>query len=89
MGRQLRGLFVTAGLVQVDVEVLTSVSTSWAEFNALAIQGQSTAFDLAVEHGDATEVEVAALRADLEARDAAGQFFACSVRVRCSGIKPL
>jgi ubiquinone/menaquinone biosynthesis C-methylase UbiE len=35
IGRQLRGLFVAAGLVHVEVEVITEVKTSWAEFNAL------------------------------------------------------
>jgi len=85
IGRQLKGLFVAAGLVQVQVEVLTEVSTSWSQF--IALPGPSV-FDRALARGDATQAELDELKSDLEARDAEGRFFACAVRMRCSGIKP-
>lgn len=88
IGRQLRGLFVAAGLVKVDVEVTTEVITSWADLNALEVRGRPTVVEQAALRGIATRDELAALQADLEARDAAGRFFACGVRMRCSGLKP-
>ena len=88
IGRQLRGLFIAAGLVDVDIEVLTKVSRSWGEFNALADPTGPSLFDQAVARGDASRAEVDALEADLLDRHADGRFFACAVRMRCSGAKP-
>jgi SAM-dependent methyltransferase len=85
IGSQLRGLFVSAGLDQVQVEVITEVSTSWSQFTAL--QGPSV-FDSALSRGVATREELDELKSDLEARDAQGRFFSCATRMRCSGIKP-
>jgi SAM-dependent methyltransferase len=85
MGRQLRGLFVSAGLDQVQVDVIAEVSTSWSQFTAL--QGSSV-FDSALSRGVATREELDELKSDLEARDAQGRFFSCTARMRCSGIKP-
>lgn len=85
IGRQLRGLFIAVGLIQVQVEVIPEVSTSWAQFTALPGEG---VFDGAVGRGEVTQEELDGLRSDLEARDADGRFFSCAVRMRCSGIKP-
>jgi SAM-dependent methyltransferase len=85
MGRQLRGLFVSAGLDQIQVEAITDVSTSWSQFTALL---GSSVFDSALSRGVATREELDELQSDLEARDAEGRFFSCSTRMRCSGIKP-
>jgi len=85
IGRQLRGLFVAAGLVQVQVEVISEVGTSWSQFTALMGPG---AFDRALERGDATQEELDELTSDLQTRDADGRFFSCAVRMRCRGFKP-
>jgi hypothetical protein len=85
MGRQLRGLFVSAGLDRVQVEVISEVSTSWSQFTALL---GSSVFDSALSRGVATREEIDELKSDLEARDAQGRFFSCAARMRCSGIKP-
>lgn len=88
IGRQLRALLVGAGLIDVDVEALSQVSTSWADFEAVAGQHSPTMFDVAVETGVASVLEVAALEDDLRARDREGRFFACAVRMRACGTKP-
>jgi SAM-dependent methyltransferase len=85
MGRQLRGLFIASGLEEVQVEVITDVSTTWTQFSTLSGPGL---FDSAAVRSDATVQELEALKADLKERDAQGRFFACEVRMRCSGIKP-
>jgi SAM-dependent methyltransferase len=85
MGTQLRGLFVSAGLDQVQVEAITEVSTSWSQFTALL---GSSVFDSALSRGVATREELDELKSDLEARDAQGRFFSCATRMRCSGVKP-
>ena len=87
IGRQLRGLFVAAGLVDVKVEAFTEVSVSWSEFDVLR-PGQPTALDIALAQGSASVSEVEDLKADLAGRDRDGRFFACSVRMRCQGTKP-
>jgi SAM-dependent methyltransferase len=84
MGTQLRGLFVSAGLDQVKVEVITEVSTSWSQFAAIL---GSSVFDSALSRGVATREEIEELKSDLQARDAQGRFFSCATRMRCSGIK--
>jgi SAM-dependent methyltransferase len=88
IGRQLYGLFVDAGLVDLTVEVVPAVETSWAAFRAQMGETGPTAFELAVTRGDASLAEVIALEADLESRGADGRFFACTMAVRCSGVKP-
>lgn len=87
IGRQLKDLFVVAGLVDVRVEVLSEVYTTWEDFNALR-PGQPTAIDLALERGLAGPEEAEGLRADLAERDRKGRFFACAIRMRCQGTKP-
>jgi len=88
IGRQLRGLLAGAGLAEVDVEVLTQVSTSWADFNALSGEHRPTIFDFAVGSGVASAEEVEALEGDLRTRDSQGRFFACALRMRATGTKP-
>ena len=88
IGRQLRGLLAGAGLAAVDVEVLTQVSTSWDDFNALTGEHRPTVFDFAIENGVAPASEVEALERDLRTRDDDGRFFACAVRMRATGTKP-
>jgi SAM-dependent methyltransferase len=85
MGTQLRGLFVSAGLGQVQVEAITEVSTSWSQFTALL---GSSVFDSALSRGVATQEEIDEMKSDLETRDAEERFFSCATRMRCSGIKP-
>jgi len=87
IGRQLRALFLRAGLTEVDLRVVAHVITSWADFKALTgfVEGLP---ETAVAKGLASEAQVRSLLADLEARDAEGCFFGCFVFMRCKGVRP-
>src|SRR5262249_7591361 len=76
IGRQLRALFVDAGLGDVDARVAPLVVTSWADFRA--ISGLIEVLEAAaVAAGLATAEEVRALLSDFERRDPRGRFFPC------------
>src|SRR5262245_9871644 len=85
IGRQLRGLFLGAGLVQVDVRIAPLVITSWADFRTISGVVDELPKGV-VTAGIAGADEVAGLLADLQRRDGEGRFFACLVAVRCKGV---
>jgi ubiquinone/menaquinone biosynthesis C-methylase UbiE len=86
IGRQLRALFVDAGLLQVDVRLAPVVLTSWADFRAISGLVEWLE-EGAVAAGLATAAQIRALLSDFERRDAEGRFFACLVAMRCKGVK--
>ncbi len=86
IGRQLRGLFLRAGLLNVDVRMAPLVITSWSDFRTISglVDELPTT---AVTGGLATAEEIRGLLSDFERRDAEGRFFACLVAVRCKGFR--
>jgi SAM-dependent methyltransferase len=86
IGRQLRGLFLDAGLTDVEVRCFATPTTSLAEWSAkFGVRG---AVDAAVASGrvsaNAAETWFEALRE----RDAAGRFLGASMLGMVSGTKP-
>src|SRR5262245_40823275 len=90
VGRALRGLFLGAGLVDVEARVTPVVITSWSEFRAISgfAEDAETTVAMAVAAGLASREEVRALLSDFEARDTDGRFFGCLVAMRCTGVRP-
>jgi SAM-dependent methyltransferase len=86
IGRQLRGLFLQAGLINVELQVAPLLITSWSEIRTL--WGMDNLAKIAVAGGLATAEEIELLLSDLESRDAEGRFFACLVGTRCKGVRP-
>ncbi len=86
IGRQLRALFLDAGLVDVDARVVPLVITSWADFRAIAGFGDDLQAN-AIARGLATPEQARALVSNFEARDRDGRFFACLVVMRCKGVR--
>lgn len=87
IGRQLRDLFLRAGLVHVDLRVAPLVITTWADFRTISGMGDHL-WTGAVAAGLATPEQVSALLSDFERRDAEGRFLACLVAMRCKGVRP-
>lgn len=85
-GRQLRGFFLRAGLVDVEAELVSLPITSWPDLRSLFMHDDLVA--MAVAARLASREAAQGLVADLEARDAEGRFFACLVAVRCRGVRP-
>ncbi len=86
IGRQLRALFLGAGLVDVELRVIPLVITSWSDFKT--VTGLAEDLRTAVAKGFASEAQTRALVGDLEARDAEGRFLACIIAMRCRGLRP-
>jgi ubiquinone/menaquinone biosynthesis C-methylase UbiE len=87
IGRQLRALFLHAGLAQVDCRVVPIVITSWSDFRAIQGLGSDLQTN-AVARGLATAEEAGALLSDLERRDREGRFLGCLVVMACRGVHP-
>jgi len=87
IGRQLRGLFLRAGLVQVEARVVPLVVTSWSDFRVIQCLGDDFAAN-AVARGFATVEQASELLADFESRDREGRFFGCLIIIRCKGVRP-
>jgi len=86
IGRRLRGLFVGAGLVDVELRMFGAPSTSFGEW--VRRMGLAPAVQRAAELG---RVPAAAARVwldELEARDRAGRFFAASTFFMASATRP-
>jgi SAM-dependent methyltransferase len=88
IGRQLRRLFLAAGLVNVEVQVAPLVLTSLDSYLQLQVSPPEQAAQKAEELGIASAERVRALYADYEALNAAGQFFSCAIVMRCRGHRP-
>ncbi len=88
IGRQLRALFLGAGLQKVRVELLQGLSTSLAAFRSISFGSTEELVARATALGIATPDEVHALLADLEERDAQGRFLSLAVSIRCVGVLP-
>jgi hypothetical protein len=90
VGRALRGLYVAAGLVDVEARPTPVAITSWSEFRTISdfAEDPEATVAMAVAAEIASADEVWALLADLEARDAVERFFGCLVAVRCTGVSP-
>ncbi len=87
IGRQLRGLFLSAGLTHVDLRVAPLVTTSLSEFQTFAgVMDDIRA--RAVAAGLATAEQLGGLLSDFARRDAEGCFFACILTMRCKGVRP-
>ncbi len=86
-GRQLKGLFLAAGLSSVDFRFVPYVVTTWREFKAMHCDFGEELGRIGVERGLVTPDEARALIADLEARDADGRFLACLVIARCKAVR--
>ncbi len=86
-GRQLKGLFLAAGLSSVDFRVVPYVVTTWREFKAMHCDFAEELGRIGVERGLVTPDEARALIADLESRDAEGRFHACLMIMRCKALR--
>jgi SAM-dependent methyltransferase len=86
IGRRLRGLFVDAGLVDVELRMFGAPSTSFGEW--VRRMGLAPAVQRAVELGRAPAAAASAWLAELEARDRAGRFFAASTFFMASATRP-
>ncbi len=83
-GTRLRGMFVRAGLIEVE-QVVRSVELPYADFvHALGLQDRLA---LAVDKHDVTPDEARRFVASLEARDRAGTFFASAIAYSVAGTK--
>ncbi len=87
IGRQLRSLFVEAGLTMVDAHPNPLVATSLGLFSAAFPGGFESALQIAKESGRVDSHEVETLLADLKTRDAESRFFGLALFVTCRGVK--
>lgn len=85
-GRQLRGRFHAAGLIDTAVEAYAHVFTSYALARRLGQLDRVEA--LAMSSGAMSAEEVQYLRAGFEAADAAGRFCCCCTHMLASGRRP-
>ena len=86
IGRRLHGLFVDAGLVDVEVRMFGVPSTSFGEW--MRRMGLAPAAQRAAELGRVSAAASSAWLAELEARDRAGRFFAASTFFMASATRP-
>ena len=86
MGRRLHGLFVDAGLVDVELRMFGVPSTSCSEW--VLRMGVAPAVQRAVQLGRCTAAAAGAWLAELQARDRAGRFFAASSFFMASATRP-
>ncbi len=86
IGRRLHGLFVDAGLVDVEVRMFGVPSTSFGEW--VRRMGLVPAMRRAEELGRAPAAASRAWLEELEARDRAGRFFAASTFFMASATRP-
>ena len=86
IGRRLRGHFIDAGLVDVEVRIFGAPSTSFGEW--VRRMGLVPALQRAAELERAPAAACSAWLAELEARDRAGRFFAASTFFMASATRP-
>lgn len=86
IGRRLRGLFVDAGLVDVEVHMFGAPSTNFGEW--VRRMGLAPAVQRAVALGRAPAAAARAWLEEVEARDRAGRFFAASTFFMASATRP-
>jgi ubiquinone/menaquinone biosynthesis C-methylase UbiE len=85
IGRQVRAMFVDAGLDEVDVRLFTVQGTSFAEWRGR--MGMERAVRRAVDRNGVSASAADAWLAELGAREAAGRFFATSMFFMASGTR--
>ena len=86
IGRQLRAMFIDAGLEEIDVRLFPIQSTSFAEWNSRV--GAEQAATRAVSLGLVSEAAAAAWIGELREREAANRFLATGMFFMVSGTKP-
>ena len=86
LGRQLRALFLDAGLKGVEVRIFSILHTDFAQWSER--MGIDEALRAVVDAGHASTASADAWLTDLRARDAAGRFFAANILCMVSGTKP-
>lgn len=86
IGRQLRSMFVDAGLEDVGLRLFPIQSTSLAEWNSRV--GAEAALGRCVNAGRLSEAAAAAWIEELRERDAAGRFLATGMFYMVSASKP-
>jgi ubiquinone/menaquinone biosynthesis C-methylase UbiE len=87
IGRQLRALFIEAGLADVDVRCFSVMSTNLAEWSRRL--GIAEVMSHSVASGRIRAERAEAWLSDLRDRDAAGRFLACSTFFMVAGAKAL
>lgn len=85
IGRQLRGMFLRAGLVEVDVIAHTLFVLDYATLDRMG--NIDAGFVAAVEAGRLTEADVAQIKADMRRRQDEGSFLMCAGVFTVSGTK--
>jgi len=86
IGRQVRAMFVDAGLDEVGLRLFPIHTTSLAEWNSRV--GAEAALDRCVTLGQLSASAAAAWIRELRERDAAGRFLATGTFFMVSGTKP-
>jgi hypothetical protein len=86
IGRQVRSIFVDAGLEDVGLRLFPIHSTSLAEWNSRV--GAEAALKRCVNLGQVSDAAAAAWIGELRERDAAGRFLATGIFFMVSGSKP-
>jgi SAM-dependent methyltransferase len=86
IGRRLRGLFIDAGLIDVEVRMFGAPSTNFGEW--VRRMGLAPAVQRAAALGRAPAAASSAWLAELAARDLAGRFFAASTFFMASATRP-
>jgi ubiquinone/menaquinone biosynthesis C-methylase UbiE len=85
IGRQLRALFIEAGLADIDVRCFSVMSTNLAEWSGRL--GITEVMDKAIASGRIRAECAEAWLSDLCERDATGRFLACSTFFMVAGVK--
>ena len=86
VGRQLRALFLNAGLVDVEVRFFTAMNTSLAEWYGR--MGVDDALRTSVDSGRISAVSAKAWIDELLGRDAEGRFFSANTFCMVAGTQP-
>lgn len=86
IGRQLRAMFIDAGLEEVDVSLFPIKSTSFAEWNSRV--GAEGALRIAVDQRQVSQAAAAAWLKEQQVREAASRFLATGMFFMVSGTKP-
>lgn len=86
MGRRLRGLFMEAGLVNVELRCFSAPTTGYAEWNSKF--GIDEVLRSAVASGRIPPDHAVAWVEDLRTRDANGRFLACTTLCMVAGTRP-
>jgi ubiquinone/menaquinone biosynthesis C-methylase UbiE len=86
LGRQLRALFLDAGLTDIEVRLFSSPHTNFGQWSER--MGIDAALRSVIESGRVSAQSGEAWLDDLRERDAADRFFAANILCMVSGIKP-